>query len=608
MANAVDPRTPAGETPVSTETAKAPTAARRYADKDPLDRQALADALADELYGHAVGPKDIDPGPTVVTIEGPWGSGKSTLMDLVRKQLPDPPRSTASPRRLTVRMASWQLRDGPVEQPPGAETAAPERRRGVVTAWFNPWAHQSGEQVWAGLVAEIIEAAHPVLYPTEAAREHYWFARNLTRVDRYALRRTLHRRTRSPELTVGALGVVASLAIALAGLETTVNIAGARIPTAVIALALSAIFLLLGGVHTAWRYMSGSAARFLPGELFHGPVSSTVALDSESTDPWRAEGLSDPLRRARAGSLYLHQHDVSDLVADLDRAGYELIVFVDDLDRCRAATTAEVFEAINLFLAGFVSERRGTGRENPGDPGGSLRARFVIGLDPVVVARHLDSLHADHSDPDARRASDDLSPGWAFLRKLVHLPVVLPQISDDEMHRFVERVTYAGVSPPPAQSREPAIPRQRLPHTAQHAAQLAPDVRDLFIQRLAAQPDLSVRETMRQLNVLQLYSGVMAAVEPLSDPAEAIARSCRLVILAEIVTRWPAMQRLLHRRAGPRTCLQLLAAAATDDAEWQRAVATTFADRGYASAVSGLRELLRDHEGPAVADLAARLL
>jgi hypothetical protein len=221
MANAVDPHTPAGETPVSTETARAPTAARRYADKDPLDRQALADALADELYGHAIGPKDIDPGPTVVTIEGPWGSGKSTLMDLVRKQLPDPPRSTASPRRLTVRMASRQLRDGPVEQLPVAETAAPERRRGVVTAWFNPWAHQSGEQVWAGLVAEIIEAAHPVLYPTEAAREHYWFARNLTRVDRYALRRTLHRRTRSPELTVGALGVVASLAIALAGLETT---------------------------------------------------------------------------------------------------------------------------------------------------------------------------------------------------------------------------------------------------------------------------------------------------------------------------------------------------------------------------------------------------
>ncbi len=127
MANAVDPRTPAGETPVSTETARAPTAARRYADKDPLDRQALADALADELYGHAIGPKDIDPGPTVVTIERPWGSGKSTLMDLVRKQLPDPPRSTASPRRLTVRMASRQLRDGPVEQPPGAETKAPER-------------------------------------------------------------------------------------------------------------------------------------------------------------------------------------------------------------------------------------------------------------------------------------------------------------------------------------------------------------------------------------------------------------------------------------------------------------------------------------------------
>jgi len=167
-------------------------------EKDLLGRRALARALADKLYDHVTGPEDIDPGPTVVTIEGPWGSGKSTLMDLVRDSLPPPRTSEITPERLTVRKASRLLRDGARPASPNGETTHP---RGVVTAWFNPWAHQSGEQVWAGLVAEIIEAARPVLYPSEAARDLYWFARNLTRVDRYALRRTLHRRMLVPSLT-----------------------------------------------------------------------------------------------------------------------------------------------------------------------------------------------------------------------------------------------------------------------------------------------------------------------------------------------------------------------------------------------------------------------
>ncbi len=192
------------------------TAAR---EKDLLDRRALAEALAEKLYDHAIGPRGAEPGPTVVTIEGPWGSGKSTLLDFVRDCLPPPQTSIAVAERLTVRTASRLLRDGASPAPrdgdpetPGGVSdcaAPPSPTRGVVTAWFNPWAHQSGEQVWAGLVAEIIEAARPVLYPSEDAREHYWFRRNLTRVDRYALRRTLHHGGTGDRLHVPAPGCAA---------------------------------------------------------------------------------------------------------------------------------------------------------------------------------------------------------------------------------------------------------------------------------------------------------------------------------------------------------------------------------------------------------------
>ena len=571
-------------------------------EKDILGRRAMADALAQKLYDHVVGPHDLDPGPTVVTIEGPWGSGKSTLLDLVRQRLPAPPRQDRPTPRLTVRDASTMLRDASGEQPPPPRADGLVRRRGVVTAWFNPWAHQSGEQVWAGLVAEIIEAAQPVLYPTDRMREWYWFRRNLARVDRYALHRTLHRRMLSPELTLGALGVVASLAIAVAEIETTVRLGDFSVQTAIVALFIALTFLALGGLHTAWRFVRAPAARFLPGELFFGPVNAGVAEDIGNP----SEGMSDPLQRARAGSLYLHQHHVSELVADLDAAGYELIVFVDDLDRCRALTTAEVFEAINLFLAGFVTERRGTGRENPGDPGGSLRARFVIGLDPVVVAGHLDRVYADLYDPETALDGEDPSPGWAFLRKLVHLPVLVPQVSDQEMFRIIDQI--AGVA-----TAVRRVPRQRtddLTVSVGTAWRLPsdPSVHALVRERLSAQPDRSIREATRQLNLWEFYERVLASTEPL--PAdESLERTRHLVILAEIVTRWPALQRFLHRSCGTRTGLQLIADAATDEAAWPAVAHEVLGGRGsYDDALATLRDLLRRYDGPAVADLATHLL
>jgi hypothetical protein len=593
-----------------------------------LGRRALATALADKLYDHAAGPVEVDPGPTVVTVEGPWGCGKSTFMDFVRDRLPDPPTTPASPRRLTVRQASRLLRNG---APPRSEPLRPAPRRGVISAWFNPWAHQSGEQVWAGLVAEIIDAAEPVLYPTENAREWYWFTRNLSRVDRWSLRRTLHRRTLSPELTLGALGVLASMAIAIAELETTISVVGMRMPTALVALMLSAGFLLLGGAHTTWRFLRGSAVRYLPGELFHGPVSSTVAPDADRGEATPPEGLVDPLRRARAGSLYLHQHDVSGLLADLDRAGCELIVFVDDLDRCRAQTTAEVFEAINLFLAGFVAVRRGTRAPDVGDPGGSLRARFVIGLDPVVVAGHLDRVYADLYEPNAGLDDTDPGPGWAFLRKLVHLPVVLPQVSDEDMFRFVDLVTNADdgapgipdepavvpateAHPPRLGGHPPRIGRpgtDPLPRTGGRSwlAVQHPRVRDLIRERITEQPDRSIREATRQLNLWQFYDRVLATTDPLADEEAQATRTGHLVVLAEIVSRWPSLQRFLHRDIHGRTYLCRFAAAAGDDRAWRDLIEAAPAELSTQQpALSGLRDLLRRYDGPAVAALAARLL
>jgi hypothetical protein len=276
---------------------------------------------------------------------------------------------------------------------------------------------------------------------------------------------------------------------------------------------------------------------------------------------------------------------------------------VDDLDRCRALTTAEVFEAINLFLAGFVAERRRTRHHRPGEPGSSLRARFVIGLDPVVVASHLDRVYADLYDPDTALDEEDPSRGWAFLRKLVHLPILVPQIPDTEIFRIVDLITGVPPSPEPPATITPP-PAGAVSWKPQHD----PQIQALVHSRLAARPDRSIREATRQLNLWDFYERVLAATQPCGDMASARTRSQHLIILAEIVTRWPALQRFLHRRHSANTGLRTLALAAGGP-EWEETVETVLTGHGTSDeTIAALRQILRDHEGAAVADLAIQVL
>ncbi|MBB5869654.1 WD40 repeat protein [Allocatelliglobosispora scoriae] len=597
---------------------------------DLVGRDRMARVLADQLRR----PADAggsSPAPTVIGIDGPWGCGKTTLMYLVRRHLPPPmpePPNGGAREQLTVDQVLRQIHRYS-DAAPVLPTRPEARPRGVVTAWFNPWAHQSGEQVWAGLANEIIEAAAVVLYPTERERERYWLARNLGRIDRHAIRLTLQRRTRSSILGLAtSAAVVAPVAIAIAQLGAPLRIGHEDVPPSWIAILVAVATVIGGVVHTALRRRFGKAAHYLPSELLQGPVLDglNVGDDDGTVDP-----APDPLRRARAGSLYLYQHNIGDIVDDLDTAGYDLVVFVDDLDRCRASTTADVFEAINLFLAN-VTSRSG------------LRARFVVGLDSTVVVAHLDSVYGNQQGAVAGLHADDPSPGWAFLRKLIQLPVVVPLILDDGIRAFVDSVTGRdplppvadAPAPPPvadAATEHPPVPAAPAAPSAEAAAEptrlaeaaaplapspptnpawpsleLHPGVGDLLVRRIVAQPDRSLREAKRLLNVWQLYVRMLDDIDPVSDPADALTRAQRLLGLSEIVTRWPALQRGLHQLVGSRRGLQLLAAAVDDDDSWRRIVQQLGFIPESGRALVNLRSLLREHDGQRIADLAARLM
>lgn len=554
-----DPGLPAPAPRQHTEQVQIRGFSDRVTSVDLLNRQRLINALAEALR-----PDPDDEGPTVLTVEGPWGSGKSSLMELVKAQLPTPEQVDTSTEPLTVAQADQLLRRDH-QQKKSTEEPEPEH---AVVARFNPWRHQSSEQIWAGLARAITDTAMRAMFGDDrAARERYWFTGNVGRIDRRHVLRELRKRILSPFLALGVLGFGVSLLAAVTKLTA---------PSWWL-VAIPAAPLVFGIGQTVWRYYRTPATRYLPGELFAGPALS------EPTDP----AVRDPYYRARSGYLYLVQHDIAELLADLARHGEQLVVMIDDLDRCTPRTTAEVFEAINVFLSDTFP-----------------RTRFVLGLDPIVVAAHVDHAYRELADAKVVTHPDDPSPGWTFLRKLVQLPVRVPRTTADNVDRILEaQLGSVHRDEEPADAQEPGPTRsesdQQLPPPPRLVDDIVirierhPQVRKCLRDRLAALPEHTVREEKRLINVWQFYLRVLASAD--------VEQACDLVIIAEIVTRWPAYQHLL--RGNWRT----LADATADDVAWGAAVARIgfrYSDR---QATENLRALLTHRNAQTVAGLANRL-
>lgn len=533
----------------------------RVAQADLLGRRALVSALADVL-------QPGDDGPTVITVEGAWGTGKSTVLELVRQAVSTEMTEVEAGRRFSVWRADWTLYRPPSDQLRSASPTKP------LVVSFNPWRHQSSEQVWAGLAKAVADAAHTAIMPSQNARERYWFARNARRVDRRHLQRQLWKRIFSPLLSFAGLGFGLSALAAL----TKLNVGWAWWVTAGLAAA--------GVVHTGLRYLFGRASAFLPGELFAGPVVSN-AFSGTTTDPL----IRDPYYHAKSGYLYLVQHDVAALLADLTAHGYQVVILIDDLDRCTPRTTAQVFEAINVFLSeDFPS------------------TRFVLGLDTTVVASHVDHAYKELADAKVMAHIDDPSPGWTFLRKLVQLPVRLPRTTEESLETILtaqlgevseeaDHVTLPGPASvePRGLSESPSTEVINKANADREVVALErnPTVRRRLHRTLQVQAEQSVREEKRLLNVWQFYLRVLGVVE--------VEQACHLVSVAEIAVRWPAY---LHRLRGR---WDDLATAVDDDVRWGAAIAQLGFGYSDRKAAENLRELLRDCDATAVTELANRL-
>ena len=292
--------------------------------------------------------------PLCITVEGPWGTGKSSVLQMIRSQL--------------------------------------KKKRAAQTVWFNAWHHQKEDPLLAYLLEAIKREGVPPLLSANGL---------LFRLD--------------------------LLAVRLGDQPLQFGIAGAALVTAALFWAGMPIAPLTGILK--WVRLPDAA---------HGPLAALGAFGYFHQTFLRAFG-SDPEKLVASSRALLSfgdlrgktdvradfQKELKDVVTALEAQQRRLVIFLDDLDRCRPEQVVVVMEAVNFLSAAadcFIFF--GTDRE---------KVLTAVGLYYKNLAAEESAL-SGRPEPEVRR---DLAE--SYLRKMINLRTHVPRPDADERQRYLEK-------------------------------------------------------------------------------------------------------------------------------------------------------------------------
>lgn len=511
--------------------------------------------------------------PMTISIQAPWGGGKTSLMRMIQ-ELIDPKaaakaaghgdqasKEDASKNVMTLG-ALQQLVDKLKDKNPGLKLADSDD---ITTIWFNAWTFQNHNQIWAGLGSAIIEGLSARLEPIE--REEFYLRLNARRFDAGALRDKVHRAVAN-RIVSGMLGWLEWAKVAAISLAS---------------LAFGGIVALGVCLLTGWDLLGSSPGAAASGLLSAGAAGRWKFLGyreqaKQAKEAQQAEqqakldepakvSLDDLFKVPDYKSQKGFTHDVTEdlrLALELlpsvpDKDGEPLrtkpvVIFIDDLDRCPPANIAELFEAVNLFLAG----------EFP-------NCIIILGMDSEIVAASLRKAHegiGEWLETDAGGAN----LGWRYMDKFVQLPFVVPIISEDQADRYIAKLIASEVGhassgevvvtpmQPASDSAEAetsaakvATPDAKPPKTAR---ELTADLTNRV--KYQSSDATSVRTTLekgqrhfsnnpralkRLANVFRFYMNLRLAREDRDEEVPTIGQMQNWVIL---MMRWPDFYRWLR--------------------------------------------------------------
>lgn len=368
------------------------------------DQAAARDALGFRPYVRALAQFLTDPRtrpPLTLSVEGEWGSGKTSFMLQLRSAL-------AGAGAARGRSAAAGGERGGRHRPP-------------LTIWFNAWRHDQARAMWAAFA---VEFARQVAEQRSPLRR--WWGHLMLLGRRFRWRQGL------PQLLRYAAFWALVLALTVA------------LPVVAYLKGQAWVTLLaekLAG-EEVWRNGIEIAA-LLGGGLGYGVLLLTVWLRLKSF-------LGSPVEFDL--KEHLRSPDYQESLAFVERfhadfrhvveayAGRETVyVFIDDVDRCDVPKAAELMEGLNLMV------------------GSDLRLVTIVGMDREKVAAGLAVKHqallpylyeAGRGEGSDGQAPADrlrgLELGYEFIEKFIQIPFLVPRAEEKQLQGYMTAISAAG--------------------------------------------------------------------------------------------------------------------------------------------------------------------
>ncbi|MFO0165998.1 MAG: SUMF1/EgtB/PvdO family nonheme iron enzyme [Microcystis sp.] len=339
--------------------------------------------------------------PLTLSVEGEWGSGKSSFMKMLEEYL---------------------------------------RKKGGRTVWFNAWRHDKAESVWAAFALSFIK---------QISTPKNW--RDLPRIIlghfklqllRFNLEKGLFELIKALPLIIFV--ICASIAIPfiliIYGVEGINELIRATTSQDVFWSKINSVFKLLftaGGLT-----LSGAG-------IFAGIKSLSINFQRLLQNPKNnlIKYIEAPDYKKQSAFVEEFHEDFAKIV-DAYIGNDRVYVFIDDLDRCEHPKSADLMQAINLMIADDPSVVFILGMDRE-----KVAASLAVKYENIL--KYLPS-ETTEIDPDilARRsANKGLAYGYTFIEKFVQLPFLVPQPSQSDFERFL--IQLATSTPPNLQPAKP---------------------------------------------------------------------------------------------------------------------------------------------------------
>jgi hypothetical protein len=505
----------------------------RWTTNDTLGYMVYAIGLA-KFISH-----ELTQAPLSISIQAPWGGGKTSIMrilrDLIEKNAPDVNENNyLNDLRVSIKYLKKNLKNLPskkecpiIEEPKSyskIEKGLPnEAIKSHVTIWFNAWKYESTEQIWAGLADSIIQGVAARLEPWE--RIWFYLRLNSRRKDVNSILNWISQdiwnniwKNIRPWIWSSVGGVLAS---GMAGFSGWI-VQSEFFPYAA----------LVGGA------ISGGAGLIKT-------FKEKEEIENEPVESSFGSFLKVPNYKEKLGFVHEVKKDL-DMVFESIPSNYRnLIIFIDDLDRCSPNKIAEIMEGINLFLAG----------EFPG-------CIFVIGMDTEMVAAALEVSH-ESVIKKIPKYSYHMPLGWKFMDKFIQLPITMPPSLEKNMKSYVSSLLYEYSIVNTSQRKnnvklsndndknninQKGAMNEKKPTIIKEMVQKMNDISDTneeFLEQVskaAIHFSNNPREIKRFMNMLRFYRYIMEVIDNSKD-SPSLDQIRRWIILS---LKWPQLVRWLY--------------------------------------------------------------